>query len=205
MALSSLLIIMFFAQLSPGPDMALLLRNIVRYGRVASFFTVLGIAAGLAFHFSFASFGLAFLIKSSEVVFSIIKILGSLYLIYIGIMGFFEKNSGANSTDSLGVESIDHKTAFVQGLLCNLLNPKATLFIFSLYSGLITEGVGQWRLLSYSGVLLLEAVSVWSVFVYLATGEKVIRSLKKVEGIIGKLLSLILICLGIFSIISVLK
>lgn len=196
---------MFFAQLSPGPDMALLLRNIVRYGRVRSLFTVFGIALGLAFHFSFASFGLAFVIKSSETVFTVIKILGSLYLIYIGLMGLVERSGASKEESSIEKSATNNKTAFMQGFLCNLLNPKATLFIFSLFSGLITQGVGEWRLLSYSALLLIEAITVWCIFVYIATSEKVISKLKRVEHIIGKLLSLVLFGLGCYSIYSVIN
>lgn len=201
MSLASLVVIMFFAQLSPGPDMALLLRNILTYGRKAALLTVLGIVVGLSCHFTFASFGLAIIIKSSPFIFSLIKALGSLYLIYIGAMGLMSK--GSEDQNEKGVQKIlSNRDAFVQGLLCNLLNPKATLFIFSLYTGLITHGVKASVLLGHSVVLLIEAFVVWSLFVYIVTTEKVIIKLKKIEVIISKILCMALLGLGVFSLLS---
>ncbi|EQC42945.1 translocator protein, LysE family [Bacteriovorax sp. BSW11_IV] len=201
MSLASLVVIMFFAQLSPGPDMALLLRNILTYGRKASLLTVLGIVVGLSCHFTFASFGLALIIKSSPFIFSLIKALGSLYLIYIGVMGLISKGSG-EQTEEDSLRILSSRDAFTQGFLCNLLNPKATLFIFSLYTGLITHGVKTSVLLGHSAVLLFEAFVVWSLFVYIVTTERIIKKLKKIETIISKVLCIILLGLGIFSLLS---
>ncbi len=69
---------------SPGPDLALVLKNSLESGRKAGIYSALGIALGIAVHVSYSVLGLAVLISKSILLFNIIKLIGAAYLIYIG-------------------------------------------------------------------------------------------------------------------------
>ena len=111
--------------LSPGPDMALVLRNTVRGGRAAGFRTVAGIAVGLVGWATASALGVAALLATSATVFTALKLAGAAYLVYLGIQSLLSLRRGERPAE-------DRKPAgspFRQGLVTNLLNPKlAVLF-----------------------------------------------------------------------------
>ncbi|MDD0851857.1 LysE family translocator [Halobacteriovorax sp. GB3] len=194
MNIFSLLGVMALAQFSPGPDMALLLRNVLSQGKGRSLVTVLGIVAGLSIHFSLCSLGLASLLKVNESLFLAIKVIGCLYLIYLGISGLLAKVSQNGQIEEKN--QISYMKAFTQGFVCNVLNPKATMFVLSVFTALAGDGLETKTLFFYSGLLLLEALVLWSVFVLFVSRKEVIGKIKKIEAHIAKVLSLILIILG---------
>ena len=76
-------ILHLFAVASPGPDFALVTRQSLRYNRKVAIWTSLGIGAGILFHSLLAITGLVLLITSKELLSTILKIIGSLYLLYL--------------------------------------------------------------------------------------------------------------------------
>jgi len=71
--------------ISPGPDMALVLRNTVRGGRAAGFRTVGGIAVGLFVWATMSALGIAAVLAASATVFTLLKLAGAAYLVYLGV------------------------------------------------------------------------------------------------------------------------
>ena len=69
----------------PGPDMALVARNVYRHGRSAGFATSLGICTGILGWAVAAALGVATLLATSSVAFTVLKLAGAAYLIYLGI------------------------------------------------------------------------------------------------------------------------
>lgn len=111
--------------LSPGPDMALVLRNTLRGGRGAGFRTVAGIALGLLGWASASALGVAAVLAASATVFTALKLAGAAYLVYLGIQSLRALRRG----ESRDEESKPAGSPFRQGLVTNLLNPKlAVLF-----------------------------------------------------------------------------
>jgi len=74
--------------LSPGPDMAFMLGQTVRNGRKAGFAALLGSLVATVFHIAMAAIGLSAIIATSAVAFSIIKWVGVIYLVWLGIQAF---------------------------------------------------------------------------------------------------------------------
>lgn len=130
------------AAMSPGPDYVLVTRSALFHSRRAGYLTALGVTAGLAVHVSYALIGFTAVIKESPTLYSIIQYLGAFYLTYLGIRLLLE----ARSVSSLAAKDVKLKSTspFVAGFFCNLLNPKASLFILSLYTQFIEATSTIW-------------------------------------------------------------
>ena len=134
----SIATIHLFAVMSPGPDFTIILKQSISQGRKASMVTSLGIGVGILFHVFFCIIGLGLVISQSSMLFNIIKILGALYLGFIGIKSILgDKN--INESHEGNIENQKLFNSFTLGLLTNILNPKATLFFLSLYAMIITS------------------------------------------------------------------
>ena len=131
-------VIATLAMVSPGPDFVLVVKNAARHSRQAALMTTLGINLGIAVHMSYCILGLALIIAQTPWLFGLLKYAGAGYLIWIGVQALFSR------ADALGDGPTAHprqpvslRRAFWEGLLCNLLNPKATLFFFSVFTQLL--------------------------------------------------------------------
>ncbi len=111
--------------ISPGPDMALVLRNTVRGGRSAGFRTVGGIAVGLFVWATMSALGVAAVLAASATVFTVLKLAGAAYLVYLGVQSLRSLRRGEERVETPKPSG----SPFRQGLVTNLLNPKlAVLF-----------------------------------------------------------------------------
>ena len=120
--------------IAPGPDMALVTKNAVLYGRRTALGTSLGVSAGLALWTVASAFGLASLIRASATAFTVLKLAGAAYLIWLGIQAlrsthrrWAHERSGQDQPRAL-----DARRGFRQGLISNLANPKIAAFFTSL-------------------------------------------------------------------------
>lgn len=123
----------------PGPDMALVARNVLRHGRAAGYATSIGICVGTLGWALAAGFGVATILATSSVLFTALKLAGAAYLIYLGIMTFRDRDAFA-SADTAGRAPLPWHRAFLQGLLSNLLNPKLGVFFLTLLPQFVEPG-----------------------------------------------------------------
>jgi RhtB (resistance to homoserine/threonine) family protein len=114
---------------TPGPDTALVIRNALRGGARSASLSALGIAIGSSIWAAASVLGVAVLLESSDLAFTVLKYAGAAYLVYLGLrslIGSFRKNGdSAASPISPATPRAKASNAFGQGLLNNLLNPKA--------------------------------------------------------------------------------
>ena len=123
----------------PGPDMALVLRNGVAYGRRAAVATALGINAGLFVWALAAALGIAALLHASETAFTVLKLAGAVYLIWLGVRALLDAWRG--TPDDSSTSRPRRKTSpFRQGLLSNLFNPKIALVYTTLIPQFVDRG-----------------------------------------------------------------
>lgn len=123
----------------PGPDMALVARNVFRHGRSAGFATSLGICTGILGWAVAAALGVATVLATSSVAFTVLKLAGAAYLIYLGITTFRARDAPiAPGPD--GAPTLPWHHAWMQGLLSALLNPKLGVFFLTLLPQFIAPG-----------------------------------------------------------------
>lgn len=110
---------------TPGPDIIYVLTRGIADGRRAGVMSAIGVTIGILFHTVAASLGLALLLQTSVYAFWTLKIIGGIYLIYLGIQ--IIKNKAEFEIKEFQ-HHFDTKKCLIQGFLTNVLNPKVALF-----------------------------------------------------------------------------
>jgi threonine/homoserine/homoserine lactone efflux protein len=124
--------------MSPGPNGALLLKTVPVSGSKHGYVNVLGVVAAFYLHGTLSVFGLSAIIVSSANLFFTVKVLGALYLAYLGIKALisaFNLPPPPKISASLKIESPHKKlsSCFLEGMLTNLLNPKVSIFYLAAF------------------------------------------------------------------------
>ncbi|SCL30364.1 resistance to homoserine/threonine (RhtB) family protein [Micromonospora rhizosphaerae] len=126
--------VMAVGALSPGPDFAIVVRRAAVSGRTRGMATAAGIAAGVFIWAVAAATGVATLLAASAVAFTAVKVVGAAYLAWLGVRALVAAAHGGGGTlgEPDGRDDTTLPAAFRQGLLCNVLNPKAAVFFVAL-------------------------------------------------------------------------
>ena len=133
--LISFIIAVSILAISPGPDNIFVLMQSVVHGKKYGLATIIGLMTGCIVHTIFVAVGISTIIKENNTIFSVIKILGAVYLLYLAY-----KVITGGSEISMSTEKIDKKTPFQLfkiGFIMNVLNPKVTLFFLALFPGFL--------------------------------------------------------------------
>ena len=109
----------------PGPDMALVTRQVVTRGRAAAQLTVFGNISGLVVHAAALAAGLSALLVASATAFTAVKLAGAAYLVYLGVQSLRHARRPPAAPPPKG------GNAYAQGLISTVLNPKPALFFLS--------------------------------------------------------------------------
>jgi threonine/homoserine/homoserine lactone efflux protein len=119
----------FVLFVTPGPDMSLFLAKTISGGRWAGIASMAGALTGACFHTLAAALGLSAVIAASAAAFTVIKVLGALYLLYLAVDAV--RNGSSLSIRNEAREQPDLKKVFMLGLGVNLTNPKVILFFIT--------------------------------------------------------------------------
>jgi threonine/homoserine/homoserine lactone efflux protein len=136
----------FVLNATPGVDMMLVLASTLKRGVRAGLLTSLGVAAGCIVHTLLAAFGMAALLATSAAAFSVLKLAGAAYLVWLAIGMFREAATGATAAAEPAADTragsghaaghtdgpLAEWPAFRRGVLTNALNPKVALFFLAL-------------------------------------------------------------------------
>lgn len=183
---------------TPGPDILFVSSQSLVSGRRGAVFATAGICAGYLLHALLATVGLAAAIAASPQIFLAIRLLGALYLLYLGIKLCRAAYLSRRSGDGVP-EALSNRDLMRRGMLTSVLNPKGLLFFIALLPQFVNTDGGPAAL----QVLLLALLFVLVCFcVYLAVGLIVAVGREKIAGgrftaIANGLAGLILIGLGI--------
>lgn len=187
----------FVALLSPGVDFFIILTNSSKYGKLAGIVTSIGIAFANLFYIFLALFGIS-LIKDNALIFLTIKILGSFYLLYIGYLLLSSKKRELFSQKIKKNETKkDIFKYFSIGFLSAILNPKNSIFYFTMFS-ISMQNDTPFYIQSFYAIWMFLAVLLWDIFVvYLVTNNKSRIFLEKYSNFIEKISGIILFVIGI--------
>lgn len=150
-AITALVLIMM-----PGPDQALITRNALVGGRSSGLLTMLGGVLGLAVHATAAALGLSALLLTSASAFTALKIIGAVYLLWLGLQML--RSAARSRRSPMADEAVatpQRGSAHLrQGFLSNALNPKVALFFVSFLPQFLSADTGSPRMQA----LLLSAI-----------------------------------------------
>ncbi len=113
--------------LTPGPDMLYVAARSTSEGRSAGIVSSLGIATGTLFHITAVALGLSALLAAVPVAYTVVRVGGAIYLMYLGVRALTSPTTGA--TREIARASLT--TIFRQGAITNVLNPKVALFFLA--------------------------------------------------------------------------
>ncbi|MDO6452595.1 LysE family translocator [Neptunomonas phycophila] len=128
--------------ISPGPNGFLIAKTVPMSGQKAGFANVGGFVAAFYVHGTLSIFGISILLVQSAVAFTLFKMLGAAYLIWIGIKAIRSAiNQKAITNIGLPQETqkkISIRNAFLEGFVTNALNPKVSMFYLAAFPQFIT-------------------------------------------------------------------
>ena len=125
----------------PGPAVVYIVTRSVDQGRGAGLASVIGIHVGTLVHLAAATVGLSAILVSSATAFTIVKVLGALYLIVIGIRTLLGRADPADTDPQRPPRR--RRRDFAEGVVVNILNPKTALFFLAFLPQFVDPARGQ--------------------------------------------------------------
>ncbi|WP_447043878.1 LysE family translocator [Vreelandella sp. H-I2] len=149
-----------FLNLSPGPDIAYILGQTLRSGRRHGFAAMFGIWTGAALHVVMAAVGLSAILATSAIAFSIVKWVGAVYLIWLGIKMLLSRGDQFISVEKQVNKNLS--CVYWQGVLVSALNPKVAIFFLAFLPQFVVEGAGpaEAQLLLHGSLIIVVAAVI---------------------------------------------
>jgi RhtB (resistance to homoserine/threonine) family protein len=169
-------IVHLLAVASPGPDFAIVVRQSISYGRASAMFTSLGVGLGILIHVFYSLLGIGVIISQSLVLFTLMKIAGAAYLMFIGCKAMRTQKVQLTFREGRGDSVPSASRAIWLGFLTNGLNPKATLFFLSLFTVVIDPATPLFVQVLY-GAYMAIATALWFSLVSMLFGQYRVREL----------------------------
>ena len=119
--------------LTPGPDVVLIVSHALRSGARAGLVAAAGICAGCMVHIVAGAVGVSALVAASASAFTVLKWVGAAYLVYIGVRALLSRSPAPLDLPQAGAAPVhaDLRRVFWQGFATNALNPKVALFFLA--------------------------------------------------------------------------
>ncbi len=196
--LTTFLISGILLNLYPGQDTMYIISRSVSQGKKAGIVSVLGISSGGLLHTLLAGLGLSSILAASHTAFLVVKIIGALYLLYLGFRIIFSKHIRSNA-DTYLAKQTDFQI-YKQGLLTNLLNPKVALFFLSFLPQFVNPENNHGPItFLFLGSIFLCTGTLWCIIVAIFSAEisKKFKKNERITLIFEKITGLIFIGLGL--------
>ncbi|HWL13377.1 MAG TPA: LysE family translocator [Ureibacillus sp.] len=186
-----------FVVMSPGVDTALITKRTIAGGKKDGLLMAMGITAGSLGHTLAATLGLSALVLQSAMAFSILKWVGAIYLIYLGIQSLIAKKKPDSDSDS-AAERNTKGTPFKEGFLSNLLNPKVAIFFITFLPQFVSSQENAMLELFGMGSCYAILSILWFVFyVFCLTYIREWLMSATVQNYMEKLTGIVLIGFGV--------
>ena len=183
--------------MTPGPSLAVVLRNTTQGSRLHGIVTGLSHCLGIGLYAFAVTTGLAVLITESPTLFHIITWGGALYLAWLGYLSF---NAPVTTDDIDGGDETASKVTLAeaarQGFLISFLNPKIVIFFMALFSQFVVPGAG----IGYQSIMALTATLVdgawYSLVAIIISQPRILAQLKQRTGLINKITGIVLVLIA---------
>ncbi|MDO4936342.1 MAG: LysE family translocator [Sutterellaceae bacterium] len=169
MTLENLLLyipVAFLIVVMPGPDFAIVSKVALTQGRLAGCACAIGVACGILIHTLLAIVGISAVVAHSVTLFSALKWIGAAYLFWLGIQAVRASfsQSKATAVDFPQLQAVPETTLsrlWLQGFLCNVLNPKAVLFFLTFLPQFMTPHEDLTPQFLILGGILMSFCAIW--------------------------------------------
>lgn len=196
--ISTFIITAAIVVISPGVDTIMVLTRSISNGKVAGFYSVIGVCMGLLVHTCAATFGLSMILAKSAFVYGLIKYLGAAYLIYLGYKSITAKTS--QNDLPFAVRSMGNRKMFLTAFISDVLNPKIAIFFLAFLPQFINPSAVNTPMPYFLlGAIILLITFIWCVLLVILGSKATMffnRS-KRAENLMNKASGLIFILLGL--------
>jgi threonine/homoserine/homoserine lactone efflux protein len=160
---------------TPGPDMTLWISRSLREGRTSGFMTLVGTNLGITVHTMLVAFGVAALIVASPTAFLVLKTGGAAYLVWLAIQAIRKGSNFVMERPREQKAKASKKSALLNGLWVNLLNPKVIIFFMTFLPQFVSASDPH-----VTGKLIF--LGLWSIVVALPIGIGIVLAADRLSG-----------------------
>jgi threonine/homoserine/homoserine lactone efflux protein len=160
--------------LAPGPDNIFVLTQSALRGAFSGFIVTLGLCTGLIFHTTAVAFGVAAIFQTSDIAFTVLKVIGAAYLLYLAYLSW---KAPIEVIDDAKRDIRSSAALFRRGVIMNITNPKVSIFFLAFLPQL-------------GGLFMLSALVVFSM-ISLLSGRigKVLREKANTQRLLNRIAS----------------
>lgn len=190
----SFVVVCLLGTMSPGPSLAVVLRQTLGNGRKHGVITAVSHSTGVAVWAILTLWGLGVVVSEHPMLYQVITYVGALYLAWLGLKAIRSKgNANFGKDKAVG----PYSEAVRDGVIISVLNPKLALFFIALFSQFVSADQSVTEKLIYMGtVVCIDMLWLCSVAVVLSK-EKVIKALQKKAKEIDQVSGLVMIGLAL--------
>ena len=186
--------------MSPGPSMALIIRNSIKYGRVSGILSSVGHAIGIGIYAGVSVAGLQIILINNIFLFNTIQFCGSIFLLVLGII--FLRDTGQKLSIQDKQKSVN---SFMQGFAISILNPKILIWFAAIFSQFIE--ISSTNFIKLKMVLIASSIDgLWYIILtIIVTGFGLKQFLENNTKIIQNISGAVLIFISIIILYNTLS
>ena len=186
--------------MSPGPSMALIIRNSIKYGRVSGILSSVGHAIGIGIYAGVSVAGLQIILINNIFLFNTIQFCGSVFLLVLGIL--FLRDTGQKFSIQDKQKSVN---SFMQGFAISILNPKILIWFAAIFSQFIE--ISSTNFIKLTMVLIASSIDgLWYIILtIIVTGFGLKQFLENNTKIIQNISGTVLIFISIIILYNTLS
>lgn len=193
----SLVIICVLGALSPGPSLALVVKNTINGGINQGYATAISHGFGVACYAALTAIGIAEVIAKSPTMFSILRYLGAAFLLFLGIRALLSTQNKTGFTNEINTSLSTSVEGWRDGFLIALFNPKLMIFFLALFSQFVGEQTSvQQKMIMVSTVGGIDMIWYLLVVFLLSKGSS-IQKLKKRQRLVDLITGFVFILLAL--------
>ena len=191
----SLVVICILGALSPGPSLALVIKNTLNGGARQGYATAISHGLGVALYAAITATGIGLLIVQSPILFTTIKYAGAAFLLYLGIKALMSKKQSLQFTSGSG-ELDPSINGWRDGFLIAFLNPKLAIFFLALFSQFVEPNAG-WQQKAVMTATVGSIDMLWYIIIAFAMSRgPILEKLKTNSHIVDRITGGFLILLA---------
>ena len=153
--------------IAPGPDNIFVLTQSAMHGPRAGLLVTLGLCSGLFVHIAGVALGIAAIVRTSALAFTVLKLAGAAYLLYLGWQAFRGSSSALPESDG---PTLAAAALYRRGIIMNVTNPKVAIFFLAFLPQFVdpARGAVPMQIVVLGGVFMAAGLIVFSAIAWAA-------------------------------------